>query len=766
MDGAVDYWLTRFVLQKGLGLIYLAAFLVVVNQFRPLVGEHGLLPAPRLLKRVTFREVPSLFHWWPSDRAFALGGWLGVLLSLLATLGLSEQFGTPFSMLVWALLWVLYLSFVNIGQTFYGFGWESILLESGFLAIFLGAADTEPAVVTIWLLRWVLFRVMFGAGLIKLRGDPCWRDLTCLSWHFETQPLPNPLSWFFHRLPVWAHKTGVLFNHLVEVAVPFAYFAPQPISGIAGLVTILFQGSLIVSGNFSWLNHLTVVLAFSTLDGQFLARLLPLVPPALSAPPTLFLAAAWGVALVVAILSIQPVRNLWSKHQVMNTSYNPYHLVNSYGAFGSITRPRYEIILEGTTDLIPISSGDWRPYEFRAKPGDTRRRPPQIAPYHLRLDWLMWFAAMPGRPDCPLWLVHLVAKLLEGDTATLALLRGNPFGASPPRFIRARYYLYRFTTPAERRQTGDWWHRDLVGSYLEPLSLAEPEFRGILLRSGWRPSPQGAQHGAGGVIAAHAVDATTGGGGGRAQEEAGGAGGIGDRPEHRPGQNLPEILHAADDIAADAVRVVALISGGSTRMARQDQLAEPRREALHLRFDGGRHIDGRPVRDVAVGPAGLLAGRSAAGIEQALLGQQDEGPLRMVPPPDRRFPGRELLQGAAEMNGTGPRALDCPPGDRPGQGPVDLEHPRTVTVVLQSLPVAPVETVAGHRQQLSRGDIEEYGPGGRQLRQAGDRPGRLDPPAEGLQVAGQRRGDLPGATLGERPADGMRGHAEHQANRR
>jgi hypothetical protein len=359
------------------------------------------------------------------------------------------------------------------------------LLESGFLAIFLGAADTEPAAVTIWLLRWVLFRVMFGAGLIKLRGDPCWRDLSCLRWHFETQPLPNPLSWYFHRLPAWLHKSGVLFNHLVEVIVPFAFFAPQPIAGIAGILTILFQGSLIVSGNFSWLNHLTLVLAFSTLDGRFLEPLLPLAPPVLATPAPLFTAATWALALLVAYLSIKPVRNLFAKDQIMNASYNPYHLVNTYGAFGSITRPRYEIVLEGTEAPLPTPESDWRAYEFKAKPGDVRRRPPQVAPYHLRLDWLMWFAAMPGRRDYPPWLIHLVARLLAGDAATLALLRENPFGATPPRFIRGQYYLYRFTTPEERRQSGCWWHRELVGSYLPPLSLDDSEFRRLLERLGW-----------------------------------------------------------------------------------------------------------------------------------------------------------------------------------------------------------------------------------------------------------------------------------------
>ncbi|BCR06767.1 membrane protein [Desulfuromonas versatilis] len=485
MESSAEYWLTRWLLQRGLGAIYLSAFLVAANQFRPLLGERGLLPAPRYLRGLRFRDAPSLFHWMASDRAFAACAWAGVGLSLLAVSGFSESFGTPFSMTVWALLWLLYLSFVNVGQTFYGFGWESLLLESGFLAIFLGAAGTEPPEALIWLYRWVLFRVMFGAGLIKLRGDACWRDLSCLDYHFETQPMPNPLSWHFHHLPSWVHRAGVLFNHLVEVIVPFAYFAPQPFAAGAGVLTILFQGALIVSGNFSWLNHLTLVLAFSTFSDAQLGLLLPLQAPALSPPAPPHLVLVWMVVALVAALSYRPARNLLAKHQLMNTSYEPWHLVNSYGAFGSITRPRYEIVFEGTDAPIPDETAPWRPYEFRGKPGDPRRLPPQFAPYHLRLDWLMWFAAMPSRQfEYPRWLIMLVARLLQGDAATLALLRANPFPEAPPRFLRARYYLYRFTTRAERRQSGCWWRRELVGEFLPPLSLEDRGFREVLRRLG------------------------------------------------------------------------------------------------------------------------------------------------------------------------------------------------------------------------------------------------------------------------------------------
>jgi hypothetical protein len=483
MESATGYWLTRLVLQRGLALVYLIAFLVALNQFRPLCGEHGLLPAPQFIRETPFRAAPSIFYLFPRDDAFALFSWIGVLLAILALTGLSERFGLWASMAVWTLLWLIYLSFVNVGQTFYGFGWESMLLESGFLAIFLGAADTEPRAILIWLFRWLLFRVMFGAGMIKWRGDPCWRDLSCLDYHFETQPMPNPLSWYFHWLPGPVHRAGVLFNHLVELLAPFCYFAPQPVCALAGATVLLFQGTLMISGNFSWLSFLTMVLAVSTFNDGQLARVLPLQPPQLAPPAPFQIAATWGVALLVLILSVRPARNLLSNAQIMNTSYTSLHLVNSYGAFGSITRERYEIVLEGTADAADTPATVWKEYAFKGKPGDPRALAPQVAPYHLRLDWLMWFAAMPS-PYFDPWFIRLVERLLQADPATLALLKENPFPRQPPRRVRALHYRYRFSTPQERRRSGQWWERQVAGSYFPAVSLADPAFRDLLQRLG------------------------------------------------------------------------------------------------------------------------------------------------------------------------------------------------------------------------------------------------------------------------------------------
>jgi hypothetical protein len=277
-------------------------------------------------------------------------------------------------------------------------------------------------------------------------------------------------------------KLGVLFSHLVQVVVPFGLFAPQPFASTAAGLMILHQLLLIVSGNYAWLNWLTVVLGIAGLDDGVLHAMCPLQAPALSPAGNVYEVLLYVLLGASLLLSIRPALNFLSRDQLMNYSYNPLHLLNAYGAFGSVTRERYEVVVEGT--LVPEDGGDetteWQEYEFKAKPGDVRRRPPQIAPYHLRLDWLMWFlpfsamiidghlftSHVPER-----WFVRLVEKLLQGDRATLSLLRHDPFPAAPPVRIRASFYRYEFSTPAERARTGAWWKRKHLGEFLPPLSL-------------------------------------------------------------------------------------------------------------------------------------------------------------------------------------------------------------------------------------------------------------------------------------------------------
>jgi hypothetical protein len=473
-----DYGLARLALEKSVGALFLIAFLNALNQFRPLLGERGLLPVPLFTRAVPVKESPSLFFFFPNDTAFTLGSWIGIALSSAVVSGAVDRHGWIL-FLIWAAIWGLYLSFVNVGQIFYGFGWESILLEAGAYAAFLGSSFATPQPVTMWLFRWLLFRVMFGAGLIKLRGDSCWRDLTCLDYHYETQPMPNPLSWYFHHGPKWTRKGGVLFNHFAELIVPFGYFLPQPIAAIAGALTILFQLLIFASGNLSWLNVLTLALAFSCFDDGTLAGIFPIHLFITHSPDLAFRILTGAIVLLVIFLSVKPIRNLLSSRQVMNTVYNRFHFVGTYGAFGGITRTRYEIVIEGTAESVITDSTKWLEYEFKGKPGDPARMPPQIAPYHLRLDWLMWFAAMGSYQRHP-WFIHLMAKLLQGDRAVLSLLGKNPFPNAPPHFVRALRYEYRFTSAEAKRRTGRWWTRELMGAYFPTVSLQSPMLRMLL----------------------------------------------------------------------------------------------------------------------------------------------------------------------------------------------------------------------------------------------------------------------------------------------
>jgi hypothetical protein len=473
-----DVWLTRLLVQRGMAAIYVVAFLAVLHQCKPLLGENGLLPVPAYLKSVSFRAAPTLFCWRYSDRLLSAVGWTGLLISLCALGGLTESGPAWLSLLAWLSLWAFYLSIVNVGQKFFAFGWESMLLEAGFFTAFLGPARLRPSILPILILRWMLFRTEMGAGLIKLRHDRCWRDLTCLFFHYETQPLPNPLSWYFHRIPKPLHKFSALVSHFVQLVAPFGLFAPQPIASIAGGLIIVHQLILIISGNYSWLNWLTVVLGITALDDRVLGFAIPLGAPPLASRPLPFDILLYLLAAATVLLSIQPILNLLSPNQRMNFSYNPFHLVNTYGAFGNVGRERYEIVMEGTSERVITPHTQWKEYGFKGKPGDIKRMPPQVAPYHLRLDWLIWFlpfsVAVTGGGirvhGHSLWFLRFVEKLLSGDRAILRLMGSNPFPDQPPEFVRALFYRYRYTDRKEKRATGAWWTRQLLGVYLHPVS--------------------------------------------------------------------------------------------------------------------------------------------------------------------------------------------------------------------------------------------------------------------------------------------------------
>jgi hypothetical protein len=493
------YWLTRFVCLRLLGLVYAAAFLSAARQLVPLVGHQGLLPADALLDRVAahtgsraagFLVLPTLFWLDVSDAALRAVAWTGFGLAVVMLAGFANALGC-------ALLWALYLSIVHVGQDWYGYGWEIQLLETGFLAIFLCPLldprpfpRRAPPVPIVWCLRWLTFRIMLGAGLIKLRGDPCWRALTCLDFHYETQPIPNPLSRWFHFLPHPVPAASVLYNHAAELGAPWLVFWPRAGRLLAGTIMLVFQATLILSGNLSFLNWLTIVPIVACFDDAALGRVLPrrLVRAGERAagealPSQAQVVVACTVVALIAVLSVNPVANLISRRQIMNTSFDRLALVNTYGAFGSIGRERNEVVFEGTDAPVPDETATWRAYELPCKPGDPDRRPCVVAPYQPRLAWQLWFAAMSSPERYP-WTLHLVWKLLRGDPGTLALVERNPFPERPPRWIRATLYRYRF---APGWAGSPWWERTRLGEWLPPLSADDPRLLRALRLFGWRP---------------------------------------------------------------------------------------------------------------------------------------------------------------------------------------------------------------------------------------------------------------------------------------
>lgn len=472
---ASQYFWARLFFERSLALIYCVGFIVALNQFPALVGEKGLLPAYNFLTRTNNKNYPSLFHFHYTDRFLKLICWVGIILSGALVLGLSGHLHPLLHLLLWLCLYYFYLSITNVGQVFYGFGWESMLCEAGFFMAFMGPEWMKPSWIPILMLRWMLFRTEMGAGLIKLRGDKCWKELTALYFHHETQPMPNPLSRFFHYLPKICLRGGVMFSHFVQVIVPIGLFFPQPISGGAAVLIIFHQMLLIFGGNYSWLNWLTVVLAFLALPGPYPAGMY------LAERPMWFDIILFCLAIFTLYLSYRPFLNLFSKHQRMNYCWNRYHLVGAYGAFGSVTKRRYEIVIEGTSD-----GREWQEYEFKAKPGRLNKRPSQMAPYHLRLDWMMWFLPFSVFVDEERnlvyvreqeeWFLRLIQKLLKNNPHLLKLIKHNPFPDLPPVAIRARFYLYQFTSRNEFKASGNYWRRCLLGEYLPELRSEDFSF--------------------------------------------------------------------------------------------------------------------------------------------------------------------------------------------------------------------------------------------------------------------------------------------------
>jgi predicted DCC family thiol-disulfide oxidoreductase YuxK len=473
-----------------LGVVYFFAFLSLATQIVGLAGQNGIVPVQEFLREIQIRVgterywfFPTLASWGSSDGPLRLMSLSGIPASVLLILDIAPRW-------VLSLSWILYLSLVTVGQDFLAFQWDSLLLEAGFLAIFLApwhvwpwrAAKSPPPKAARWLLWFLLFRLMFSSGVVKLRsGDPTWRNLTALDFHFFTQPLPTPIAWYMQQLPAWFHHTSTGFMFFVELAVPFLIFAPRLWRFVGGWLLILFQVLIALTGNYAFFNLLTIALCVLLFDDASLTRILPLTLAKrlrVTAPNPRFLRLRrWIAAPVMAVVlagSLVQLADLFSLRGLPSPAFRllaylePVHVVNGYGLFAVMTTSRPEIIIEGSDD-----TRTWLAYEFNFKPGDPRRAPSWVAPFQPRLDWQMWFAALGSPSDAP-WFPHLMLRLLQGEPSVLALFAHNPFPQKPPQYLRAEIYDYQFSNWSERRSRGEWWRRRLVGSYFPAVALKKP----------------------------------------------------------------------------------------------------------------------------------------------------------------------------------------------------------------------------------------------------------------------------------------------------
>ena len=479
-----NYVLANWLFLRLLGLIYFAAFVSLASQVKGLVGHQGILPAVEFLgarrhkgMRQWYR-IPTLCWWNSEDKFLLVLSWGGVAVSLLLVIGIA-----PIPALI--VLWVFYLSLFSIGRIFLSYQWDILLLETGFLAIFAAPGSllpdwpptTAPPLLIRWLLWWLLFRLMFSSGMVKLRsGDPTWRKLIALRHHYQTQPLPTALAWHAHQMPLQFHRVSAAVMFSIELLAPFLIVGPPTLRRIAAALFILLMLLIQLSGNYCFFNLLGIALSVLLLDDKLLGTVLPLSfhPAHISAASSLADWLAIPVAILLGLLSIQTVFRLlrlelsWPRPlQIMVESLEPFRLVNSYGLFSVMTTERPEIIVEGSRDGIT-----WRAYEFKWKPGEVKSAPRFVAPHQPRIDWQMWFAALGYYPNNP-WLRRFLLRLLEGAPAVLSLLKGNPFADRPPRFVRCLLYDYRFTSRTERRLGGAWWRREPRGFYTPVLDLSE-----------------------------------------------------------------------------------------------------------------------------------------------------------------------------------------------------------------------------------------------------------------------------------------------------
>jgi predicted DCC family thiol-disulfide oxidoreductase YuxK len=457
------YARVEWLFLRVLAAIYLIAFASVGVQVTGLIGERGISPLGRYLAAVAqtfgaqgYRIMPTVFWFAHGDRVLQGVCIAGTAISILLLLGYAERASL-------VCLYVLYLSLCTAGQEFLSFQWDFLLLEAGFLAIFLGSSK-----LILLLFRWLLLRLTFLSGAVKLMShDPSWRNLTAMAYHYWTQPLPTPLAWYVNQLPLWFQRFSTAMVFVIELAVPFLFFAPRPWRFLGGFSLLFLQGLIFLTGNYTFFNLLTIALCLFLFDDDALAKLC-LKARRVRLRPAL----AATIAVIIVALSVSELWGMFfgSASEEGNALVRlaaPFGIVNTYGLFAVMTTTRPEIIVQGSNDRQT-----WMDYEFKYKAGDLRRAPRWVAPYQPRLDWQMWFAALSGPRGAP-WFDNFMVRLLQGSPDVSGLLATDPFPGSPPKYVRALLFNYGFTDFSARRATGDWWKRSPRGMYFPEISLED-----------------------------------------------------------------------------------------------------------------------------------------------------------------------------------------------------------------------------------------------------------------------------------------------------
>ena len=445
-------WVTVRTFLRVLGAIYAVAFVSLGVQAAGLFGSRGILPFNEYLEAArrewggaAYWNVPTLLWLRPTDDALLVVWIAGVACALVAVLGRWQKTALAFCLVLW-------LSLCSVGQDFLSFQWDILLSEAGFLAIF-----AEATRIRVWLFRWLIFRLMFFSGAVKLlSGDPTWRNLTALRYHYETQPLPTPLAWYMHQLPLWFQKASVGCVFLVELAVPFLFFAPRRLRRIGAWITIALQVLILLTGNYTFFNFLAIALTM----WLFIEPDKPEVASRWHRDVSIAVAAVIGVLSGLLCLQLFSAPLPPGGEEALRLT-DPLRIVNSYGLFAVMTTTRTEIIVEGSND-----GEHWLAYEFPYKPGNVDRPPPVIEPFQPRLDWQMWFAAL-GSYRQNRWFANFMLRLLQGEPHVLRLLSYNPFPNAPPKYVRAQSYVYHFTHWGDRA----WWTREEQGLYFPVVSL-------------------------------------------------------------------------------------------------------------------------------------------------------------------------------------------------------------------------------------------------------------------------------------------------------